>query len=380
LLALEIAGPVFGTTGYDRHTREFTRALEGMGVPLQLTPAIGWSPAQAAFRQDAQLAALQQPRATNLTLHFMMPTLCKPRPGRPNVNYTMFEGDRIPPSWAARAADHALILVPNETCRTAWIGGGVAAEKLRIAPLAVDGAFFAQRAEPLPLLVTLSHRPVPRPLSTYSRRFLNISELRPRKNLLGLIRAWIRATEPGDDAVLVLKSTSFVSQDRPAFERDLRAMQQQLGRTLEQAAPVVTLTKALDDSGMRALYAASTHYISLSFGEGWDLAMMEAACAGLQLIAPRHSGYLSYLGDGDALWIPARAEPASFDGECGRVDAPLFAGIQWWRPDEDAAVEMLRMAIRGKTAKESPQMRVIRDFTWGNAARKLMEAIEPLAP
>jgi glycosyltransferase involved in cell wall biosynthesis len=195
-----------------------------------------------------------------------------------------------------------------------------------------------------------------------------------------LLRTWIRATEQGDDAVLVVKSTSFVSADRLEFEQDLRTMQERLGRSLEDAAPVVMLERALDDGGVRSLYAAATHYISMSFGEGWDLAMIEAACAGLNLIAPRHSGYLGYLGEDDALWLPARLEPASFEGNSGRVDERFFRGTQWWRPEEDAAVEVVRRAIRGEQAKQSPQERIVREFTWERAARKLVDVLEPLAP
>jgi len=380
LLALEIVGPVYGTTGYDRHTREFTRALHRLGAPLQLSPMKGWSLPQRDFQEDALFRELQKPRPTDLTLHFTMPTQCEPRAGRVNANYTMFEGDRIPAEWGRRAAEHALIVVPNETCRSAWLAGGVTREKLAIAPLAVDGAFFAGPAEPMELDVTLSHRPIPRPLRTYARRFLHIAELRPRKNLLGLLRTWICATKPEDDAVLVVKSTCFVPPDRVAFEQDLRAMQERLGRGLEDAAPVVMLHSLFDDDQMRALYKAVTHYISLSFGEGWDFPMMEAACCGLDLIAPRHSGYLSYLGEDDALWVPAKLEPASFEGSSGRADRRFFAGIQWWRPDEHAAIEAVRIAVRGERARQSPQRRIMHDFTWENAARKLLEALGPIAP
>jgi hypothetical protein len=43
----------------------------------------------------------------------------------------------------------------------------------------------------------------------------------------------------------------------------------------------------------------------MSRGEGWDLPMTEAAAAGLRLIAPRHTAYLTYLDAEVAQLIPA---------------------------------------------------------------------------
>ena len=64
---------------------------------------------------------------------------------------------------------------------------------------------------------------------------------------------------------------------------------------MEDAAPVRVLHDLVADAKAPGLYAAATHYISLSHGEGWDQPMMEAAAAGLKLIAPSHSAYLTYL-------------------------------------------------------------------------------------
>jgi hypothetical protein len=46
---------------------------------------------------------------------------------------------------------------------------------------------------------------------------------------------------------------------------------------------------------MPGLFAAASHYWSMSHGEGWDQPMIEAAASGLRLIVPRHTAYLEYL-------------------------------------------------------------------------------------
>src|SRR5260370_38384719 len=98
---------------------------------------------------------------------------------------------------------------------------------------------------------------------------------------------------------------------------------------------------------IRALYAAATHYVSLSHGEGWDLPMMEAAVSGLALIAPAHSAYLSYLREEEAYLIPAPLGPARFEGRLGRDDPMFFDGLQRWHPGEDAPARIIPRILRG---------------------------------
>ncbi len=137
------------------------------------------------------------------------------------------------------------------------------------------------------------------------------------------------------------------------------------------------MTNLLGDEEIRALYHTATRYISMSNGEAWDLPMMEAATAGLQLIAPNHSGYKTYLGDDDVEFIPAAEVPASFEGSVGREDHIFFDGLSWWRPDEDAAAAVIARAIRGNgPVKASPAERIRGRFTWENAAGGLLRIMQ----
>lgn len=370
--SLEVVGPFKGSSGYDRHTREFVRQFVRLGLRVQLTNLSGWSVELPAEARDPVYDTLSSPVGANTVLHFTMPNHAEPRPGRRNVNYTMFEANAIPADWARRAEDHELVIVPTESSFRAWSRSGVAESKLRICPLGVDGAFFSRPAEPLMALA-----PGDRPVASYRARFLNISELRPRKNHLGLLRTWIRATDRGDDAILILKISAFQTHHLRLFQDDLTEMQSRLGRSLQDCAPLIIITQLLPDGVMPSLYRMATHYISMSHGEGWDQPMMEAASAGLSLIAPRHSAYTSCLRDDDADLIPAKLVPAVFEGTAGAEDRTFFDNLSWWQPDEEAAIEIVRGIIRGsRPIKHSPKEHIISAYTWEKAARRLIEILD----
>src|SRR5207302_8158459 len=111
----------------------------------------------------------------------------------------------------------------------------------------------------------------------------------------------------------------------------------------DQTVPILLIRDIFTDEEMSRLYTSFTHYVSVSFGEGWDQPMVEAAASGLRLIAPEHNAYLTYLDSSVANLIPSREVPVE------RPDGmnTLFEGANWWKPDPDSAVAAIRSAIDG---------------------------------
>jgi glycosyltransferase involved in cell wall biosynthesis len=305
---LKVIGPYKGPTGYDRHTREFVRGLAGLGIAVELKNLEGWSHALPPNDRDPWFESLSRPVAADTMLHSTMPIHARPEPGRRNINYTMFEADRIPARWVELARSHDLIVLPTEAAFRAWADSGVPEKVLRICPLGVNAGYFCQPCEPLYVVPRTG-----RPLSSYRTRFLHVAEPRPRKNHLGLLRTWMRATQRNNDTILILKVGVSSASELGQFNDDVAVMQRRVGRSLADAAPIVVIAQRIPDTTMRALYASATHYISMSHGEGWDLPMMEAAVSGLGLIAPRHTAYPTYLQDDEVWFIPSPIGPTSFE-------------------------------------------------------------------
>ena len=150
------------------------------------------------------------------------------------------------------------------------------------------------------------------------------------------------------------------------------AAKRQVGKAPEEAAPIHFVYDVYSDDDMPGFFAAATHYISMSHGEGWDLAMLEAVASGLVPVAPAHSAYLAYLDATIAHLIPSREVPIEFDD--GDELKALFAGANWWEPDADEAAGLIRALIDGTAyAITSGRRYILSEFTWEKAAGRLLE-------
>ena len=70
--------------------------------------------------------------------------------------------------------------------------------------------------------------------------------------------------------------------------------------------------------------------------------------------------------------------PATVEGKTGAEDRVFFEGVNWWKPDEAAAASIVASIVNGSASKVSPAKRLIDEYTWDNAARKLLAAMDDL--
>ncbi len=373
--ALTIRGSYRGISGHDHHVREFVRQLHRKGVRINLLDIPYWHPLRLSDDQrEPWFTSLNQPVRSNVALHFCMPSQVKRLRARLNVNFTMFEATRISKQWLKHSLRHDLIIVPTQSSYAAWVASGCPPQRIRICPLGVDSELFAPGAASWPFVDSRGRR-----VSEYALRVLNVSDLMPRKNLLGLLQLWIETTDRDDDAVLIIKLNCGSQKCLADFWHAVADLEAQIGRRRDEAASIVFMTnEMLSDAEMPSVYAAATHYLSLSYGEGWDQPMMEAASMGLQLIAPNHSAYTAYLDESIATLLPAHAAPAHFEWHDSLPE--LFRGAEWWEPDRQAAAASLRRILAaGKPAfNAAARARVVENFTWEKAAARLIDILEEI--
>src|SRR5690606_15425593 len=163
--------------------------------------------------RDPWFESLSEPVDARVKLHFSFPIHVEPDPVCTNVNFTMFEATRIAQAWVDAHTLSDLIILPAQNSVEAWVASGVPESKLRLCPLGVRTDIYRPGVRPLDLGEAGG-----RPVSSYGVRFLNVSEVGPRKNLKGLLAAWLRATTPADDAVLIMKMGCYAPGSLAEFQ------------------------------------------------------------------------------------------------------------------------------------------------------------------
>jgi glycosyltransferase involved in cell wall biosynthesis len=360
--ALEVLGFAAGHSGFAHHMHGIVRELVAQGVAVQAGSLFG----DPARMWPEWMWPLADPApGVRLSLQVCPPMDLLERPVLRRVNFTTFEADRVHPDWVKIATSIDRTLVTTRQCWEAWVVSGTPEDRIGIVPLGVDARMFDGSAPSLD--VTL---PDGTPLSSRRTRFLHVSSAGNRKNQDGLVRAWIEATRPDDDAALVLRIGDAWTGSNNVVRNALRRAERRAGRTLEQAAPVVWLDTGLPEETMPSLFSAATHYLSASHGEGWDLAAIEAAASGLTMIVPDHSAYREYLDPTIATMIPSPLVPNRIDK--GGAFTRFFEGANWWEPDHDALVDAIRRAVAGEALPRGAQQRIRTDFTWEASVIRLL--------
>jgi glycosyltransferase involved in cell wall biosynthesis len=351
-----IAGPYLDTSGYAGMVRRFVQEWRAEAIPILLVCKM-WGPPTELGPEFPPLSELDKPLAARIAVHFDLPDSVIPVPGIANLNFTMTEYSRVPESWVRRAAWHDRVVVPTRSSVDAWTASGLSPERIALCPLGCDPPEDYDAIPPY-RMVALSGRPV----DCFKTRVLSVTSGTVRKNLGGMLRAWARATRPADDAVLILKLGKGSNTDhiQKYFSHILEKNKLSLG----EMAEIVLVLDNLSDRDIIGLTKASTHYWSMSCGEGWDIPMTQAGASGLQLIAPAHSAYLTYLTPDIAHLTPV----TETDAEAVWPGTPA----RWWRPDEQAAAATLRALIDGSaSSKSSAREHFQTHFRWRDAARRL---------
>ena len=214
-----------------------------------------------------------------LTIHDLAPL-------RWPSHYLRLPYARIGHAWQyalAKRAD-AIIAVSEATKADVVVRLGVAPERIRVIPEAVDVAFdppsrAAGRA-------TAQAR-----FGVTGRYVLYVGQFDPRKNMDGLFAAFARAAERDRDLRLVIAG---------ALGGLAPLMRAALARSRLDPDRVI-LTGGIDDATLAALYAGAECLLHAAWLEGFGLTALEALAAGTPVVGYRAGAVAEVVGDAGLL-------------------------------------------------------------------------------
>ena len=164
-----------------------------------------------------------------------------------------------------------------------------------------------------------------------------------RKNPIGAIEAFQRATDGDPGARLVIKAN--ISRHNLERHPHVVAMAKEL-RTLQRSDPRVHLMlESLSYSDVLSLYASCDVFVSLHRAEGLGLGPMEAMALGKPVIATGWSGNMTFMTHTNSCLVRYRLVEA--DGAMSIYQAKRIGRqAQWAEPDIDDAAAWMRRLLR----------------------------------
>lgn len=304
-------GTVGLPTGYGAAANEFCMAMLAAGIHLEILTA--------ATQLDAAYEALvphirsdenpPSPHPDIVIVH-TLPLSCadvlrraKVRETCPRaklVAYTTWEGLRAPPELIESLAAFSQVWVPSHvTARAIDITERF---KTKVIPHATDDRPFGGHA------VVLGERPF---------RFYAIGAWTVRKNMEGVIRAYLRAFNKGDDVELLLHCQG--APDEAAAMTSVAAT----GKMPSDLPPIYFSTFRMTDAEIRDIHVTSDCFVSTSRGESWNLPAFDAMRAGNHIIATAGCGHEEFLADTSWDAIDGIVAPASGEVRASHVNGQV---------------------------------------------------------
>jgi glycosyltransferase involved in cell wall biosynthesis len=256
------------------------------------------------------------------------------------IGYTVVETDRLHPKSIEGAKTVDEIWVPSEHNRQVF-----------------EQAGFKAKVIPYPLVMPpyVDERDIPN-RQAISGVFENtycmyaVTTFQERKNVLGLITAFLHAFRVNDDVALLIKVAGVDAQqtikDAAMFIGGV-CMDMQI----EDPPKIRLLGGEWTEPMMWGLHARGDCYVSLARGEAFGIPLLDAAAMGNQVTAVKYGGHVDFLPPENTHWVPYRLTPVL-------QRYPHFNGYMLWADADvlEAAGMMKRLAQAGRKPKARPEM------------------------
>tara|TARA_B100000282_G_scaffold287950_1_gene256049 strand:- start:1508 stop:2665 length:1158 start_codon:yes stop_codon:yes gene_type:complete len=202
-----------------------------------------------------------------------------------------------------------------------------------------------------------------------------------RKNTFNAIKWFCETFKNRKDVGLVIK-TNMGTNSTLDKAVTVKSLQRVLDAVRVGKYPKVGLLHGnVDDADLFNLYSDETMVglISATRGEGYGLPMIEAAAAGLPVLATDWSGHKTFLQDGS--WIPVKYRMTAIPP--GRVDNRIFMeNAMWADPDESSFKSglntLLKKRVYYRNQAQKTREKVIKQFSQKAVEKYYNEFLEDL--
>ena len=214
--------------------------------------------------------------------------------------------------------------------------------------------------------------------------FVTVAQMAPRKNLEHMISAFVEEFRNDPDVGLIIKCHA---QNHSTMDKDLTEtmLHPRIKREGDRKCKLYHIHGDMTAEEMQGLFRDPkiNCYLTTAFAEGFGLPLLDAAAAGLPIIAPRYSGYLDflYIPQGKKrkyLFETIRSEIKEVP-QHAHMEGVIVPGAKWGFPDYDQTKKALRNVYQNYQVKKRQakklQEYVNTEFSRENQLKRMCEAI-----
>lgn len=197
-------------------------------------------------------------------------------------------------------------------------------------------------------------------------KLLSISQDVPRKNWKKTIRAFYNAFWDKEVEFVIKTNGNLQANNdyqKKQKETFINMIKREKSLFKNTKCKIRLIYSVIKESDLEKLYQESTHYFSMTHGEGFGLGMMEAKSRGLSIIAPNKGGHIDFCDSEDILF-DAREEYIS-------DNLGIFPqGSTWFESSVLDATDALLKSLDSKSSNPVSQL-----FKFESVLKKFEEII-----
>ncbi|WP_437296760.1 MSMEG_0565 family glycosyltransferase [Sorangium sp. So ce426] len=163
--------------------------------------------------------------------------------------------------------------------------------------------------------------------ATGSPLYVTVGGVEPRKNSIGLLKAFlsVRKRLPGAQLIIAGGETLF---DYEPYQREFEAIAREGGVWPSPAGaspPPLVLAGVLPDALIPPLYRLADAFVFPSVREGFGLVLLEAMASGAPVVSSAQPPFTEFLADGESALL---VDPSRTDDLAGAMEAILDEGVR----------------------------------------------------
>ena len=378
---INIYGNIFGSSGYDMHTKGLANGLAEAGndVCLITNKPAGWE----RVVNDRELGMLtKEIHKDGIDIMIGMPHSWKivSSDRRPFIGFLVWEGDKIPIFWMPYLLDKSVlqIWVPSNHVRDAILNTfkGKAGlidvmNKIKIVPHGVNHAKFYPiefkvQAVPEGQELEIQENHPWKPFTFIANK--GWRNLQDRGGIQFLVKAYLEEFNSKDKIELKIKLN-------PAYGvPDITKLIDELKIENKDRPKLSFNAEFLEQKGLNKLYNSGDVFVSTTMAEAFNLGGIEAMACGLPTLQTIFGGQVDYMTKENS-WNIEGINLVPVQGDI------MYEDIMWNKPDIKEIRKMMRYVFEHHDEVKLKSEKALQDsynWKWLNSAQKATKFLKEL--